>query len=281
MKLFRYRKGGRTLPGVVIGERHYDLSNHFYDLDRSFLEEDSLNKVKAVIEKEDLTVINDPEFDAPIYRPGKIVCIGLNYLKHAQESGMPIPTEPVLFFKASSSICGPYDKVIIPKNSQKTDWEVELAIVIGKRCSHISEEQVISHIAGYVVHNDVSERAFQLEMGGQWVKGKSCDTFAPLGPYLVTTDEIPDPNNLNLWLKVNGEMMQNGNTSDFIFNVQTSIAYISRFMTLEPGDVISTGTPMGVGLGLIPPRYLQPGDVMELGIEGLGVARQEVVAFEG
>jgi 2-keto-4-pentenoate hydratase/2-oxohepta-3-ene-1,7-dioic acid hydratase in catechol pathway len=280
MKLFRYRNAGKTLPGVAIGNRHYNLSDHIQDINRDFFEHGGVDNVVELINQNTLNEINEPEFDAAIYRPGKVVCIGLNYLKHAEESGMPIPKEPVLFFKSPSSICGPYDRVMIPKNSVKTDWEVELAIVIGKRCSYIEESEVMDHIAGYVLHNDISEREFQLERGGQWVKGKSCDTFAPLGPYIVTTDEIPDPNSLDLWLKVNDELVQNGNTSDFIFNVQTSIAYISQFMTLEPGDVISTGTPKGVGLGFDPPRYLKPGDVMELGVEGLGVSRQEVIAFK-
>ncbi len=280
MKLFRYRKNDKTFPGVAINDTHYDLSEHFHDIDRDFFEEGGLEKVRVIMNNGGLPPIEEPAFDAVIYRPGKIVCIGLNYLKHAEESGMPIPTEPVLFFKSTSSICGPFDNVIIPRNSKKTDWEVELAIVIGRKCSYISEEQVVDHIAGYVLHNDISEREFQLEKGGQWVKGKSCDTFAPLGPYIVTTDEINDPNSLDLWLKVNDEMVQNGNTSDFIFNVQTSISYISQFMTLEPGDIVSTGTPKGVGLGFDPPRYLKPGDVMELGVEGLGTSRQEVIAYE-
>jgi len=193
---------------------------------------------------------------------------------------MGIPEEPVIFFKASSSLSGPFDPVIIPKDSKKTDWEVELAVVIGKRANYVSEAKAMDYVAGYAVHNDVSEREFQLERGGQWVKGKSCDTFAPLGPWLVTKDEVPDPHNLRLWLKLNGEMLQDGNTSDFIFNIPQVISYLSRFMSLMPGDVISTGTPEGVGLGFDPPRYLKPGDVMELGIEGLGESKQEAVAYQ-
>jgi 2-keto-4-pentenoate hydratase/2-oxohepta-3-ene-1,7-dioic acid hydratase in catechol pathway len=193
---------------------------------------------------------------------------------------MDVPEEPVLFFKASSAIIGPYDPIIIPKGSEKSDWEVELAIVIGNKASYVSEKDALSHIAGYVLHNDVSERSYQLERSGQWVKGKSCDTFAPIGPFIATPDEIGDPNNLNLWLKLNGEEMQNSNTSDFIFNIQEVVSYISQFMTLLPGDIISTGTPFGVGLGLNPPRYLKDGDVIELGIDGLGVSKQICKAYK-
>ena len=217
---------------------------------------------------------------APISKPGKIVCIGLNYIKHAEESGSEIPKEPVVFFKATSSLTGPFDPVVIPKNSKKTDWEVELAVIIGKKASYVSQEEAMDYVAGYAVHNDVSEREYQLERGGQWVKGKSCDTFAPLGPYFVTKDEISDPHNLRLWLKLNGEKLQDGNTKDFIFNIPYVVSYLSQFMSLHPGDVISTGTPEGVGLGFTPPRYLKPGDVMELGIDGLGESRQTAVAYE-
>ena len=192
---------------------------------------------------------------------------------------MNIPKEPVLFFKSTSALVGPNDDLILPKGSKKTDWEVELALVIGKKASYVNKVDALNHIAGYVLHNDYSERTFQLEKSGQWVKGKSCDTFAPMGPYIATKDEIKDPNNLNLWLKLNGKMMQNSNTSDFIFNIQMVVSYISQFMTLLPGDVISTGTPCGVGLGLNPPKYLKPGDVVELGIEGLGNAKQHVKAY--
>jgi 2-keto-4-pentenoate hydratase/2-oxohepta-3-ene-1,7-dioic acid hydratase in catechol pathway len=202
--------------------------------------------------------------------------VGLNYAKHAQESGMEIPSEPVLFFKASSAIVGPYDEVVLPKNSKKSDWEVELAVVIGAKASYVSEENAMKHVAGYVLHNDISEREYQLEREGQWVKGKSCDTFAPLGPFVATSDEIENPHNLHLWLKLNGTTMQYSNTSDLIFGIPKLVSYISEFMTLLPGDVISTGTPFGVGLGLDPQLYLKAGDEMELGIEGLGVARQKV-----
>ena len=221
----------------------------------------------------------DVRLGAPLARPSKIVCVGLNYAKHAEESGMAPPEEPVLFFKASSAITGPFDPIRIPKGSTKTDWEVELALVIGKKASYVSEKEALNHVAGYVLHNDVSERAFQLERSGQWVKGKSCDTFAPLGPFIATTDEIKDPNSLDLWLKLNGKLMQNSNTSDFIFNVQEVVSHISQFMTLLPGDIISTGTPFGVGLGLTPPRYLKEGDEVELGIEGLGISKQICKAY--
>ncbi|MEM6380622.1 MAG: fumarylacetoacetate hydrolase family protein [Bacteroidota bacterium] len=274
MKLFRYRENGSVKPGIKIGDDHYDLSTVVNDLNRDFFESDQLASLDQLAESQLGPKIDQPDFDAPIYRPGKIVCIGLNYRKHAIESGMEIPKEPVVFFKATSSITGPFDPVHIPKGSEKTDWEVELAVVIGKKASYISTDEAMDYVAGYTIHNDVSERAFQLERGGQWVKGKSCDTFAPLGPYLVTSDEIEDPNNLNLWLKVNGEKLQDGNTSDFIFNIAEVISYLSQFMTLEPGDIISTGTPEGVGLGFSPPRYLKDGDTMELGIENLGVSKQ-------
>jgi 2-keto-4-pentenoate hydratase/2-oxohepta-3-ene-1,7-dioic acid hydratase in catechol pathway len=217
----------------------------------------------------------------PLDRPSKLVCVGLNYAKHAAESGMALPKEPVLFFKATSAIVGPNDDLIIPKGSKKTDWEVELAFVIGKRASHVAEGDALDHVAGYVLHNDYSERSFQLEREGQWVKGKSCDTFAPLGPYLATPDEIKDPHNLDLWLKVNGETMQKSNTSDFVFGIPKLLSYISTFMTLLPGDLVSTGTPFGVGLGLKPPKYLKPGDVVELGIDGLGSSRQVAREYKG
>ena len=218
-------------------------------------------------------------FGPPSVRPSKLVCVGLNYAKHAEESGMEIPKEPVLFFKATSAIVGPNDDVIIPKGSQKTDWEVELAVVIGKKASYVSEADAMDHVAGYVLHNDYSEREFQIERSGQWVKGKSCDTFAPIGPFIATKDEIKDPNHLDLWLTLNGETMQKSNTSDFVFDISEQISYISQFMTLLPGDIISTGTPFGVGLGLKPQQYLKPGDVVELGIEGLGRSKQTAKAY--
>ncbi len=216
----------------------------------------------------------------PCARPSKIVCVGMNYEAHARETGGEPPKEPVIFFKATSAITGPFDDIMLPKDGDKTDWEVELAVVIGKRASHVTEAAALDHVAGYVLHNDVSERAFQMERGGQWVKGKSADTFAPLGPWITTADEIADPNTLHLWLDLNGERVQDSNTTDFIFNVQECISYISRFMTLLPGDVISTGTPSGVGLGMKPNRYLKAGDVVELGVDGLGSSKQRVITFK-
>jgi 2-keto-4-pentenoate hydratase/2-oxohepta-3-ene-1,7-dioic acid hydratase in catechol pathway len=212
-------------------------------------------------------------------RPSKIVCVGLNYADHAKESGLDIPKEPILFFKSTTSLTGPNDPIVIPKGSEKTDWEVELAVIIGKKASYVSEADAMSHVAGYSLHNDYSERAWQLERGGQWVKGKSCDTFAPLGPFLATPDEIGDPQALPLWLKVNGVTRQNSTTAQMIFTVKQLVSYISQFMTLLPGDVISTGTPPGVGLGFKPPIFLKAGDVVELGIEGLGVSQQKAIAY--
>lgn len=212
-------------------------------------------------------------------RPSKIVCIGLNYADHARETGAIPPAEPVIFFKSSTALTGPFDQIMIPRDSVKTDWEVELAVVIGKEASYVEEAEAMNYVAGYCLHNDVSEREFQLERGGTWDKGKGCDTFAPVGPWLATADEIKDVDNLRLWLKLNGKMMQDGNTSNFIFRVPHIISYVSRFMTLLPGDIISTGTPAGVGLGFNPPVYLKPGDVVELGIDGLGESRQTCVAY--
>jgi len=280
MKLIRYGEIGSEKPGIEIDNTRYDVSHLVSDYDEDFFTSDGIEKLKKLFDKSAATMVsNDIRLAEPVKRPGKIICIGLNYRKHAAESGMAVPTEPVVFFKATSSIIGPNDTIIIPKNSEKSDWEVELAVVIGKRANYVSEEEALDHVAGYVLHNDVSERAFQLEMGGQWVKGKSCDTFAPLGPYLVTKDEIADPNNLNLWLKLNDKKLQDGNTNDFIFNVQHVISYLSQFMSLMPGDIISTGTPEGVGFGFKPPFYLKDGDVIELGIDGLGSSRQEVKAY--
>mgnify|MGYP006201784615 CR=1 FL=1 len=221
----------------------------------------------------------DVRLGPPVRRPGKIICIGLNFRDHAAESDMALPTEPVIFFKATSALSGPDDDVIIPRGSEKTDWEVELGVVIGKPALYVSEDDAMQHVAGYVLHNDYSERAFQLERGGQWVKGKSCDTFAPLGPFVATRDEVSDIDNLRMWLKVNGETMQDGTSADMVFKIPQLISHLSEFMTLHPGDIISTGTPAGVGLGQKPPRYLQHGDVVELGIEGLGSSRQRLRAY--
>ena len=284
MKLIRFGEINKEKPGVLLPDgTKIDVSKFVNDYDEKFFGKQGIEKLNKWLEKnhDSCPVIdNDNRLGSPLFRPSKIVCVGLNYAKHAKESGMDVPEEPVLFFKASSAIIGPYDSITIPKGSEKSDWEVELAVVIGNKASYVSEKDALSHIAGYVLHNDVSERSYQLERSGQWVKGKSCDTFAPIGPFIATPDEIGDPNNLNLWLKLNGEEMQNSNTSDFIFNIQQVVSYISQFMTLLPGDIISTGTPFGVGLGLNPPRYLKDGDVIELGIDGLGVSKQICKAYK-
>lgn len=284
MKLIRFGAINEEKPGVLLADgTKIDVSAFGQDYDEAFFGSNGINKLQAWLgaNQNNCPVIGDDvRVGSPLSRPSKIVCVGLNYAKHAAESGMDIPEEPVLFFKASSAIVGPFDPIVIPKGSEKTDWEVELAVVIGQKASYVSEADALNHIAGYVLHNDVSERAYQLERSGQWVKGKSCDTFAPIGPFIATPDEIGDPNNLTLWLKLNGEEMQNSSTSDFIFNIQHVVSYISQFMTLLPGDIISTGTPFGVGLGLTPPRYLQDGDVVELGIEGLGVSKQTCVGYK-
>ena len=280
MKLIRFGKVESEKPGLQLDNgQKIDVSGFGSDYDEKFFGSEGLKRLKSwlsVHQDKCPPVGDDIRLGSPICRPSKIVCVGLNYAKHAQESGMGVPSEPVLFFKASSAIVGPFDEVILPKNSKKSDWEVELAVVIGDKASYVSEENAMDHVAGYVLHNDISEREYQLERLGQWVKGKSCDTFAPLGPFLVTTEEIEDPHNLNMWLKLNGKTMQDSNTSDLIFRIPKLVSYISEFMTLLPGDVISTGTPFGVGLGLDPQMFLKGGDVMELGIEGLGVARQKV-----
>lgn len=284
MKLIRFGNSGQEKPGIMHEGKRLDVSSFGEDFDELFFGTDGPARLQRWLDGhlDSCPVVSDQvRLGAPVARPGKIICIGLNYAAHARESGHDIPTTPIIFAKATSAVCGPFDDVIIPKNSTKTDWEVELAIVIGKKASYVSEEDALDHVAGYVLHNDVSERAFQLEHGGQWVKGKSCDTFAPLGPWIATSDEIDDPNNLRLWLKLNGEMMQDSTTADFVFNTQYLVSYLSQYMSLMPGDIISTGTPSGVGLGLNPPRYLKPGDVMELGIDGLGVSRQKAVAYSG
>ena len=278
MKLIRFGEIDKEKPGILLDNNvKLDVSSFVEDYNEDFFMNDGILKLRNWLkENQDKCPVidNNIRIGPPLSRPSKIVCVGLNYAQHAAESGMDIPNEPVLFFKASSAIVGPYDPVIIPKNSSKTDWEVELAIVIGKKASYVNEEDALDYVAGYMLHNDVSEREFQLERSGQWVKGKSCDSFAPIGPFIATCDEIEDPNNLKLWLKLNGETMQNSSTSDFIFNVEHVVSYISQFMSLLPGDIISTGTPFGVGLGLNPPKYLKEGDVMELGIENLGISKQ-------
>ncbi|MFN2529812.1 MAG: fumarylacetoacetate hydrolase family protein [Pyrinomonadaceae bacterium] len=284
MKLFRFGPVGREKPGAIFLEsRRLDVSAFGQDYDEQFFAADGISRLERWLTQhaDECPIVDEGVRLGPcIVRPSKIICIGLNYAGHAAEGGLEIPKEPVIFFKATSAVCGPNDDVIIPKGSQKTDWEVELAVIIGKRTSHVSKVEANSYIAGYALHNDYSEREFQLERGGQWVKGKSCDTFAPLGPFLVTRDEVPDPHNLRLWLKVNGKLLQDANTSDLIFDVPTLVSYLSKFMSLLPGDVISTGTPAGVGFGLKPPRFLSHGDVVELGIDGLGNSRQRALSYE-
>ena len=284
MKLIRFGKPGNEKPGIQLDKgQKIDVSAFGLDYDEVFFGFEGPKKLREwlSLNQENCPKISDNvRLGPPICRPSKIVCVGLNYAKHAQESGMEVPSEPVLFFKASSAIIGPNDDVILPRNSKKSDWEVELAIVIGAKASYVEEENAMNHIAGYVLHNDISEREFQLERSGQWVKGKSSDTFAPLGPYMATTEEIKDPHNLNMWLKLNGKTMQDSNTSDLIFGIPKLVSYISEFMTLLPGDIISTGTPFGVGLGLDPQIFLKEGDEMELGIDGLGVSKQKVIAFK-
>ena len=284
MKLIRFGINGQEKPGLELADgSRIDVSAFGEDYNEFFFGSDGINRLAEWLDHDQTQcpkIGEDIRLGPPIVRPSKIVCVGLNYAKHAKESGMEVPSEPVLFFKASSAIVGPNDDVILPKNSQKSDWEVELAVVIGARASYVSEGEAMKHVAGYVLHNDVSEREYQLERLGQWVKGKSCDTFAPLGPFIATTDEIHDPHNLRLWLKLNGKTMQDSNTSDLIFGIPKLVSYISEFMTLLPGDVISTGTPFGVGLGLDPQNYLKDGDIMELGIDGLGVSKQAVKALK-
>lgn len=283
MKLIRFGEAGKEKPGVIINENYFDVSTFVSDYNEDFFAGDGIKQLEEYINSTELVKIDKTVRLGPsLARPSKIICIGLNYKDHAAETNAPIPTEPIVFFKATSAIVGPNDDLEIPKNSKKTDWEVELAIVIGKKAKYVSEEDASQHIAGYVLHNDYSEREFQLERNGQWVKGKSADTFAPIGPFIATPDEIEDVHNLRLWLSVNGKMLQNGNTSNLIFNVPYIVSYLSQFMTLLPGDVITTGTPAGVGLGQKPePWYLKPGDVVELGIDGLGTSKQLVKAYHG
>jgi 2-keto-4-pentenoate hydratase/2-oxohepta-3-ene-1,7-dioic acid hydratase in catechol pathway len=277
MKLFRFGKEGVEKPGVLHEDLYLDVSGYFNDYDEYFFENEGLSKLRSLVNsKADvLPIISRSErIGSPIARPSKIVCIGLNYADHAKETGAAFPLEPVMFLKATTAIIGPYDEIVIPKNSEKTDWEVELAVVIGKKASYVTEAEAMNYVAGYCVHNDVSERAYQLERGGTWDKGKGCDTFAPLGPWLVTKEEIENVNNLRLWLSVNGKKMQDGNTANLIFNIPYVVSYVSQFMTLLPGDIISTGTPAGVGMGLEPQIFLADGDVVELGIDGLGASKQ-------
>ncbi len=282
MKLVRFGELNREKPGIMIGDDYYDVSGLCEDYNESFFEGGGLEKLAKDVESNKDKLKKIPagtRMGSPVARPSKIVCIGLNYIDHAKETNLAIPAEPVIFLKASTSLCGPFDDIMIPKDSVKTDWEVELALVIGKKAQHVSEADAMNYIAGYCVHNDVSEREFQLERSGTWDKGKGCDTFAPLGPWLATTDEVKNTNDLRLWLTVNGKTMQNGTTANLIFNIPLLVSYTSRFMTLLPGDVISTGTPAGVGMGMKPAVYLKPGDIVELGIDGLGTSKQKAIAY--
>ncbi|NID13924.1 fumarylacetoacetate hydrolase family protein [Luteibacter yeojuensis] len=280
MKLARYGAPGQEKPGLIDGEgRLRDLSGVVPDLSGDVIGNEGLRRLAAIDPATLPLVAGTPRYGAPVAGIGKMICVGMNYADHAAETGAPVPEQPVLFMKATTAIGGPNDTVVIPLDSVKTDWEVELGVIIGEVTRHVPVEAALKHVAGYAVINDLSERAFQLEHGGQWVKGKSCDTFGPIGPWLVTRDEVADPQDLSLWLEVNGHRYQNGNTRTMVFGVAQLVSYISRYMTLMPGDVISTGTPAGVGLGLKPPTYLKPGDVIELGIEGLGRQRQDVVAY--
>ena len=291
MKLIRHGEAGKEKIGIALHDKYYDVSAFGEDYDERFFGEGGLERLRRFVEEHGgagpEAGLRLPELPAgirlgaPVARPTKIICIGLNYADHARETGATPPPEPVIFLKATTALCGPGDDIVIPRDSKKTDWEVELAVVIKKKASYVREEDAPDHIAGYCVHNDVSEREFQLERSGTWDKGKGCDTFAPIGPWLVTPDEIADVDSLRLWLKVNGRSMQDGTTTNLIFRVPFLISYVSRFMTLLPGDVISTGTPAGVGMGMKPSVYLQPGDLVELGIDGLGTAKQKVIAYKG
>lgn len=280
MQLVRIGEFEQEKPAILIDGRYLDVSAHVQDYNEAFFAADGLTKLAKIVASTDLPEIKSPErIGSCVARPSKIICIGLNYADHARETGADIPTEPILFFKSTTALSGPFDPVVIPKGSTKTDWEVELAIVIGKKAQYVSETEAYDYVAGYCLHNDYSEREYQLERGGNWSKGKGCDTFAPLGPVLVTKDEIKDVHNLSMWLDVNGKRFQTSNTDQLIFNVPQVVSYISQFMTLLPGDVISTGTPHGVGLGFKPPIYLQAGDVVTLGMEGLGEQKQTVIAY--
>ncbi|MCP9747826.1 fumarylacetoacetate hydrolase family protein [Lacihabitans sp. CS3-21] len=281
MKLIRFGAFENEKPGVLSSDgKKLNVSAFGEDYNEKFFATNGLERLSEWLKTNECPEVSETErLGSCVARPSKIICIGLNYAKHAAESGMDVPKEPVVFFKSTTALCGPNDNVIIPRNSVKTDWEVELAVIIGKKASYITEETAMDYVAGYALHNDYSEREFQLERGGQWVKGKSNDTFAPLGPFMATKDEVADPHNLNLWLELNGKKIQDSNTNDLIFNIPQIVSYLSNFMTLLPGDVISTGTPAGVGLGFKPPMYLKAGDVVELGIEGLGEQKQTALAW--
>lgn len=279
MKLLRYGAVGTEKPGLLHSDGSIrDLSDVVPDISGSALYGAGMMAITSVNPDELPVIGGNPRLGPCVAGTGKFICIGLNYSDHAAETGATVPSEPIIFMKATSAICGPNDPIIVPRGSQKTDWEVELAFVIGKAAKYVSEADAMSHVAGYALANDVSERAFQSERQGQWTKGKSCDSFGPLGPWLVTPDEIADPQALDMWLTVNEETMQNGSSNTMVYGIRHLVSYLSQFMTLYPGDVISTGTPPGVGLGMKPPRYLKPGDVVELGIAGLGQQRQNVIA---
>lgn len=284
MKLIRLGEPGKERPGALLPDgSRIDTSSFGSDYNEAFFVNNGLKELDSWVRKNSSSaprVASSVRLGPPICRPSKIICIGLNYRDHAAETKAEAPKEPVLFFKATTSLVGPNDDLVRPLNSSKVDWEVELAVVIGRKASYVSKEKALDHVAGYALHNDYSERHFQLERGGQWVKGKSADTFAPLGPFLATQDEIPTVGNLKMWLKVNGVLRQNSSTSNMIFDVATLVSYVSQFMTLLPGDLISTGTPAGVGLGMNPPVYLNAGDVVELGIEGLGESQQKVREYK-
>jgi 2-keto-4-pentenoate hydratase/2-oxohepta-3-ene-1,7-dioic acid hydratase in catechol pathway len=283
MKLIRFGEINKEKTGIILNNKYYDTSSFGEDYNEQFFGSEGLDRLQKFVESngEKLPgVSKDIRLGSPVARPSKIICIGLNYADHAKEAKATIPVEPIIFLKSTTALSGPNDNIIIPKNSRKTDWEVELAVVIGKKTSYVDEGDALDHIGGFCLHNDLSEREFQLERNGQWVKGKSCDTFAPLGPFMATRDEMEDINNLRLWLTVNGRSMQDSNTSNLIFKIPFLISYISQFMTLLPGDVISTGTPGGVGLGMDPPVFLKAGDVVELGIDGLGTSKQNVVSYK-
>ncbi|HZZ62840.1 MAG TPA: fumarylacetoacetate hydrolase family protein [Roseiarcus sp.] len=281
MKLVRYGKSGKEKPGLIDpAGKLRDLSEVVADIDADTLSPRALARLTRLKAESLPAVRGTPRLGPCVAKVGNFIAIGLNYADHAAESGQAVPKEPVLFNKAPSCIAGPNDDIVIPKGSTKTDWEVELAVVIGSQASYLSEDEALRHVAGYCVCNDVSEREFQLERAGQWTKGKGCPTFGPLGPWLVTPDEIGDPQKLDMWLDVNGERMQSGSTATMVFGVKTLVSYISQFMVLEPGDVITTGTPPGVGLGKKPPRFLKPGDRVSLGIEGLGRQTQQIVAYK-
>lgn len=280
MKLARYGVLGAEKPGLFDDEGILrDLSAHVADIDGDLLS--NLSRLDGIDPRSLLKVAGSPRLGPCVAGTGKFICIGLNYSDHAAETGMAVPSEPVIFMKATSAICGPNDPMVLPRGSEKTDWEVELGVVIGKTAKYVTESDAFDHVAGYCVVNDYSERHFQDECEGQWTKGKSCDNFGPIGPFLATRDEVPDPQALSMYLDVNGERRQNGSTSTMVYGVAHLVSYLSRFMSLHPGDIISTGTPPGVGKGMKPPTYLKAGDVVTLGIEGLGEQRQEIVASDG